>query len=113
MCIRDRRLGYKVDPGPFDKRYDIVQEILLQTPQNLATFAKKVSTVSYTHLDVYKRQEYEKTLGSMDVKVDWLTDWPTIVDVAEAKGVFSPDTAFVIREFLADPHKWSRARGGK
>lgn len=58
-------------------------------------------------------EEYEKTLGSMDVKVDWLTDWPTIVDVAEAKGVFSRDTSSVIREFLADPHKWSRARGGK
>ena len=58
-------------------------------------------------------EEYEKTLGSIDVDVAWLTDWPTIVDVAEKKGVFSSDTAAVVREFLSDPHKWSRARGGK
>ena len=40
------RLGYKVDPGPFDKRYDIVQEILLQTPENLSTFAKTIQAFS-------------------------------------------------------------------
>lgn len=58
-------------------------------------------------------EEYEKTLGSIDVKVSWLTDWPTIVDVAENTGYFSKDAASTVREFLADPHKWSRARGGK
>ncbi len=58
-------------------------------------------------------EEYEKTLGSIGVKVSWLTDWPNIVDVAEKTGYFSPDTALMVRQFLADPHKWSRARGGK
>ena len=58
-------------------------------------------------------EEYEKTLGSIGVKVSWLTDWPTIVGVAESTGYFSPDTAHMVRGFLADPHKWSRARGGK
>lgn len=58
-------------------------------------------------------EEYEKSLGSMDVEVQWLTDWPTIVDVAEETGAFSSDTAREVRQFLADPHKWSRARGGK
>ncbi len=55
----------------------------------------------------------KKTLGSIDVKVSWLTDWPTIVDVAENTGYFSKDAASTVREFLADPHKWSEGRGGK
>ena len=58
-------------------------------------------------------KEYEKTLGAIDVKVSWLTDWPTIVDVGEKVGYFDRNTASTIREFLTDPHKWSRARGGK
>lgn len=57
--------------------------------------------------------EYAKTLGSVGVEVSWLTDWLTIVKVAEGAGYFSTDTAALVREFLADPHKWSRARGGK
>ncbi|HHX10295.1 MAG TPA: orotate phosphoribosyltransferase [Firmicutes bacterium] len=58
-------------------------------------------------------KEYEKTLGAIGVKVSWLTDWPAIVEVAERTGYFSPETADMVREFLADPHTWSRARGGK
>ena len=58
-------------------------------------------------------EEYERTLGSIGVKVSWLTDWPTIVDVAEYTGYFSKDAASTVREFLTGPHKWSRARGGK
>ena len=58
-------------------------------------------------------EEYERTLGSMDVKVHWVTDWPVIVDVAERTGRFPPDHARIIREFLRDPHAWSQARGGK
>jgi len=58
-------------------------------------------------------EEYENTLGSIGVKVSWLTDWPTIVQVAESTRYFSPDTANLVREFLADPGTWSRARGGK
>lgn len=57
--------------------------------------------------------EYENSLGSLGVSVDWLTDWPTIVDVGQNTGCFSNETAQVIREFLQDPHAWSQARGGK
>jgi len=58
------------------------------------------------------REEYEKSLGSIGVSVSWLTDWPTIVDVAEETGYFNKETASLVREFLRDPHAWSQARGG-
>ena len=57
--------------------------------------------------------EYEKSLGAIGVRAYWLTDWPTIVDVGEKTGFFSPKAASMIRDFLRDPHEWSRARGGK
>ena len=58
-------------------------------------------------------EEYENSLGSIGVRVHWLTDWPAIVDKGEATGFFSREVAGVIREFLHDPHRWSQARGGK
>lgn len=40
------KLGYKVDPAPFDRRQDIVQEILLETPENLRSFAQTIQAFS-------------------------------------------------------------------
>jgi len=57
--------------------------------------------------------EYEKSLGSTGVQVFWVTDWPTIIDVGEKTGYFTKTAASVVREFLADPRKWSQAHGGK
>lgn len=57
--------------------------------------------------------EYEKSLGAIGVQGHWVTDWPTIIDVGERIGYFSPKDSEMVREFLRDPHAWSRARGGK
>ena len=40
------RLGYKVDPGPFEKRRDIVQEITLGQPGKLRAFARAIQAAS-------------------------------------------------------------------
>jgi orotate phosphoribosyltransferase len=58
-------------------------------------------------------EEYERILAPIDVKVSWLTDWPTIVNVGEDLGYFSKSESNEIRSFLSDPRKWSRARNGK
>lgn len=57
--------------------------------------------------------EYERTLGTIGVKSYWLTDWPAIVDQGEKAGYFTQEEASVIRDFLEDPHRWSRAHGGE
>lgn len=57
--------------------------------------------------------EYERSLGAIDVQGHSVTDWPTIVDVGEKIGYFSAKDSAMVREFLRDPHGWSRARGGK
>ncbi len=41
-----------------------------------------------------------------------LTDWRTVIDVAEAAGYFSAAQAKGVREFLDGPEAWSRAHGG-
>lgn len=40
------KLGYKVDPGAFEKRGDIVQEITLKSPEALKTLAKAIQASS-------------------------------------------------------------------
>ena len=52
MCIRDRRKGYySLTPG-----YDMISTALLM-PEDTEELALTLNgTVSYTHLDVYKRQ---------------------------------------------------------
>lgn len=40
------KLGYRVDPGPFDKRGDIVQEIVLREPEILRTFSRAIQGAS-------------------------------------------------------------------
>lgn len=40
------RLGYRVDPGPFDRRHDIVQAIILESAENLRTFARSIQSES-------------------------------------------------------------------
>jgi orotate phosphoribosyltransferase len=57
--------------------------------------------------------EYEKSLGAIGVQGHSVTDWPTIIDVGEKMGHFSAKDSAMVREFLRDPHAWSRARGGK
>lgn len=57
--------------------------------------------------------EYERSLGAIDVQGHSVTDWPTIVDVGEKIGYFSAKDSAMVREFLRDPHGWSRARSGK
>lgn len=39
-------LGFQTDPGPFEKREDIVQEIILETPDNLKCFAQTIQAFS-------------------------------------------------------------------
>ncbi|MBI2467507.1 MAG: hypothetical protein HYV62_06785 [Candidatus Rokubacteria bacterium] len=41
-----------------------------------------------------------------------LTDWQTTLEVAEARGYFTPEQAKVVREFLRAPEAWSKAHGG-
>jgi orotate phosphoribosyltransferase len=57
--------------------------------------------------------EYEKSLGAIGVQGHSVTDWPTIIDVGEKIGHFSVKDSAMVREFLRDPHEWSKARGGK
>src|SRR5690606_1274105 len=40
------RLGYKTDPGPFESRGDIVQQIDMETPEALIALAKAVQAAS-------------------------------------------------------------------
>ena len=46
------KLGYEVSPKAEEPRYDIIQTIAFGAPDPLRRFC----AVSYTHLDVYKRQ---------------------------------------------------------
>lgn len=80
--------------------------------QGLRTAGLKVDHV-FTLASYALKDEYEKSLGSINAQVSWLTDWPTIVDVGENSGHFSKADAAAVREFLENPHKWSQARGGK
>jgi cystathionine beta-lyase family protein involved in aluminum resistance len=40
------RLGFEVDPGPFDERSDIVQAITLGSPEKLKRFAQAIQASS-------------------------------------------------------------------
>lgn len=40
------KLGYKTDPGPFERRGDIVQQIILEQPEALKTMARAVQAAS-------------------------------------------------------------------
>lgn len=39
-------LGYKVSPGPFEKRYDIIQTVSLGTPEGLCGFCQGIQSAS-------------------------------------------------------------------
>lgn len=80
--------------------------------QGLRNAGIKVSHV-FTIASYGLAGEYERTLGAIGVQVRWLTDWPIIVDVGEETGFFGKAAANMIRSFLADPHAWSQARGGR
>ena len=80
--------------------------------QGLRTAGLKVNHV-FTIASYALKDEYKKSLGSINAQVSWLTDWPTIVDVAEDSGYFSKSEATSVQEFLRSPREWSQARGGK
>lgn len=40
------KLGYQVDPGPFEQRGDIVQEIILEHPEKLKSFSRAIQEAS-------------------------------------------------------------------
>ena len=54
----------------------------------------------------------EANLKEAGIVLHALTDWKTTLDVAEKRGYFDAAQVKVVREFLADPPKWSRAHGG-
>ena len=39
-----QKLGYKTEPGPFERRSDIIQTITLETPENLKRFCKGIQS---------------------------------------------------------------------
>lgn len=56
--------------------------------------------------------EAERNLKEVGVRLHALTDWQTTLEVAEARGYFTPEQAKVVREFLRVPEAWSKAHGG-
>jgi orotate phosphoribosyltransferase len=54
----------------------------------------------------------EANLQEAGITLHALTDWKTTLDVAEARGYFDAAQVKVVREFLADPARWSKAHGG-
>lgn len=40
------KLGYKVSPGPFEKRHDIIQTVTLDTPEGLTEFCRGIQAAS-------------------------------------------------------------------
>ncbi len=56
--------------------------------------------------------EAEPNLRQAGVSLHALTDWQTTLDVAAARGDFTPPQVAVVREFLRAPADWSKAHGG-
>ena len=54
----------------------------------------------------------EANLAEAGIVLHALTDWKTTLEVAEARGYFDAEQVKVVREFLADPPRWSKAHGG-
>ena len=69
MCIRDSGSNiiiYMAALHGIDNTYYEAAEI------DGATFLQKVRSVSYTHLDVYKRQGYRASLEEKKREMEWL-----------------------------------------
>ncbi len=49
-------------------------------------------------------------LSQAGIELHALTNWPLLLEVAQAEGFFSPAEVEVIREFLSDPPTWSQKR---
>ena len=56
MCIRDRNAGY-IENWTFHNTYSGTPQGGIISPILANIYLDKFDTVSYTHLDVYKRQE--------------------------------------------------------
>jgi orotate phosphoribosyltransferase len=54
----------------------------------------------------------EANLKEAGIVLHALTDWTTTLDVAERRGYFDVAQVKIVREFLADPPRWSKAHGG-
>ena len=54
----------------------------------------------------------EANLHEAGIVLHALTDWATTLDVAERRRYFDAAQVKVVREFLADPARWSKAHGG-
>ena len=59
-----QRLGFKVFPGPFDSRSDIVQTVTLESPDALIAFCQAIQAVS--PVDAFVRPEPSKMPGYKD-----------------------------------------------
>lgn len=51
-------------------------------------------------------------LSQANIRLHALTNWPVLLEVAQADGFFTPQQIEVIKEFLADPPAWSQRRQG-
>ena len=55
----------------------------------------------------------QETFAKMDVKLHYLATWADVLQAATDGGDFPQSTLDGVREFLADPVKWSAERGGR
>ncbi len=56
--------------------------------------------------------ESTEILAREDVRLHGLATWHDVIAEADGRGSFTPADLASIREFLADPVGWSKARGG-
>jgi len=54
-----------------------------------------------------------ETLEKEGVTLHYLATWHDVLKVAEEGGYFPPESIEGVRDFLADPIKWSETHGGK
>lgn len=59
----------------------------------------------------YAHDEVDTKLTQNDINLTYLTTLPTLLNVAEADGYYSPDAVASYREFLANPAGWQKQRG--
>ena len=53
------------------------------------------------------------TLQKAGLRLHYLATWWDVLDAAEARRAFPPETLVEIRRFLTDPVSWSAAHGGR
>jgi len=58
------------------------------------------------------RHKADESLAQAGIKLHTLCDWPTLLEVARAKGYFTDRQAEETYRFLDDPKAWSHEHGG-